>query len=432
MDVFDATPETSAPLMARLFRRRGRLWSNPEFMKLWGAQTVSLLGDQVSMLAFPLIAVLSLHASAFDTGVLTAAVWTPNLAAPLVGAWVDRRLRRREMMVAADIGRALLVLSIPISAAFGALTLWQLFAVAFAMGALSVLFDLAEGSYFMALVPAEHVLEAQAKISTSRSIADIGGPGLSGVLVQLLNAPFAVVADAVSFVGSAAFIGRIRTKDLPVEHEPNGAWSRIREGFRYTFGNPILRACLGCAATLNFFNLMLFAIIILYATRTLGLSPGLIGLALSLAAVGALVGALLSERAGRWLGVGPAILVGSIVFPAAAILVPLAHGSHAVAVPMLVASEFFAGIGVMLFDVNIGGLMLVVTPQRLRARARGAFRSINFGVRPVGALVGGSLGSIIGLRPTLFIAAVGGTTAFLWLLFSPVRRIRDLPEAVED
>ena len=121
-----------------------------------------------------------------------------------------------------------------------------------------------------------------------------------------------------------------------------------------------------------------------------------------------------------------------IVFPAAAILVPLAHGSHAVAVPMLVASEFFAGIGVMLFDVNIGGLMLVVTPQRLRARARGAFRSINFGVRPVGALVGGSLGSIIGLRPTLFIAAVGGTTAFLWLLFSPVRRIRDLPEAVED
>src|SRR5204863_3138776 len=228
--------------------------------------------------------------------------------------------------------------------------------------------------------------EAQAKISTSRSIADIGGPGLSGVLVQLLNAPFAVVADAVSFVGSAAFIGRIRTKDLPVEHEPNGAWSRIGEGFRFTFGNPILRASLGCAATLNFFNLMLFAILVLYATRTLRLSPGLIGLALSLAAVGALVGALVSERAGRTFGVGPAILVGSIIFPAASVLVPLAHGSHAVVVPLLVASEFLAGIGVMLFDVNIGGLMLVVTPQRLRARARGAFRSINFGVRPIGAL----------------------------------------------
>jgi MFS family permease len=432
MDVLEATPKTGAPLVSRLFRRRGHLWSNREFMKLWGAQTVSLLGDQVSMLAFPLIAVLSLHASAFDTGVLTAAVWTPNLAAPLVGAWVDRHLHRREMMVAADLGRAVLVASIPVAAAFGVLTLWQLFAVAFAMGALSVLFDLAEGSYFMALVPTEHVLEAQAKISMSRSIADIGGPGLAGLLVQLLTAPFAVLADAASFVGSAAFIRRIRAKDLPVEHQPDGTWSRIREGFRYTFGNPILRASLGCAATLNFFNLMLFAIVILYATRTLGLSPGLIGLALSVAAVGALVGALVSERAGRTLGVGPAILIGSIVFPAASVLVPLAHGSHAVAVPVLIASEFLAGIGVMLFDVNIGGLMLVVTPQRLRARARGAFRSINYGVRPIGALVGGALGSLIGLRPTLYIAALGGSTAFLWLLFSPVRNIRELPGSAEE
>jgi len=296
-------------------------------MKLWAGQSVSLLGDQVSLLAFPLIAVLTLHASAFQTGALTAAAWAPSVIAPFVGAWVDGRPDRRRLMVGADAGRCALVATVPAAAAFGVLTMAQLYAVAFAMGALSVVFDLALSAYFLAMVEPGDIVEAQAKVSVSRSGADIAGPGLAGALVQLATAPFAVLADAASFLASAAFIARIRAQELPSERE-GGAWRRIREGFSYTFEHPVLRACLQCATTLNLFNFVLWGIVILFATRTLGLSPGVIGATLSLAAVKTIIKSLTTKHIKRRLGVGPAVLLGTVLFPVPSVLIPLAGGPH--------------------------------------------------------------------------------------------------------
>ena len=400
------------------------------FRNFWLAQSISLLGDQVAVLALPLVAVLVLDAGPGQMGLLGAAALFPHLLLSLpAGVWLDRVAERRRVMIAADLGRALVVGTIPLAYAMDVLTLAQLYVVAFLAGSLAVLFDLSYPTLFVSLAPRERYLEGNSLIHGSRSFSYVAGPSMGGLLVQAFSAPFAVLADAVSFVVSAVFLGRVRAEEAPIEHEgESGLRDRVAVGLRFIGGNPIFRPTLVSVATLNFFNYAFSALFVLYATRSLEVEAGTLGLVLGAGAVGGILGAVVAGRLGRALGVGRAFLLGCVLFPAPLVLVPLADGPQALVLGMLFAAEFLSGLGVMILDINAGSIMFALTPDRLRSRATGAFNFVNWGIRPLGSLAGGALGAWIGVRPTLWVATVGAVAGALWLLPSPVPGLRDLPE----
>ena len=398
-----------------------------DFRRFWAGQTISLFGDQVTLLALPLVAVLALHANAAQMGYLGGAELIPNLLFSLhAGAWVDRRGRRRQMMLATDLGRAALLATIPLAYAFHVLTFAQLYVVGFLVGTLSVLFFVSYNTLFVALVPRERYLEANSLLNGSRAISYVGGPSVGGLLVQALSAPGALVVDAVSFLASAFALKSISPVEPPTEKAERG---HLKAGIRYILGSPIVRASLLATATINFFNFVFWALFILYATRTLGVRPGALGLVLGAASVGGVIGSIVTGRISRRIGVGPAFILGCVLFPAPLLLVPLAGGGHWRILAFLFAAESLSGFGVMILDITAGSIKLALVPDRLRARVTGAYMVVNYGVRPVGALLGGALGTWIGLRPTLWIATVGAMAGVLWLIGSPFLQLRDLPEA---
>ena len=396
------------------------------FRRYWGAQTISMFGDQVSSLALPLTAVLALHARAAQMGYLTAAVWLPSLLfAVHAGLWADRLGRRRVLMIAADVGRAALLVSVPVCYLLHVLTLAQLYAVAFGAGTLSTLFTVCDGSVSVAIMPDDQYVEGTSLVYGSRALSFVGGPSLGGLLVQALSAPFAIAADALSFLGSAFFLHRIKPAEAPAA---GGGRGELSAGARFILGSPIVRAALIAAAVINFFEFVFAALFVLYATRTLHVRPGLLGLVLGAGAVGGVLGSLMTRRLARRIGIGWALVAGAVMFPAPLVLVPLAGGPTAVVLGLLFAAEFGSGFGVMMLDISIGSIFAVVIPAELRSRVSGAFQAVNYGTRPLGALAGGVLGTLIGLRPTLWLAAIGGVSGFLWLLPSPLPRFR-MPSA---
>jgi MFS family permease len=402
------------------------------FLRLWASVSVSVFGDQISALAIPLAAVLMLHASATEMGLLTALFWLPHLVFALpVGVWVDARPVKRRVMVVADVGRAALLASIPLAAAFDALTLEQLYIVVFLVGSCAVFFDLSYSSFFTATVPREQVLAANGRLSTSRAVAYVAGPSLAGVLVQVLTAPLAILADAVSFVASALFLRGARV-DEPF-HESGGvsALLRTKEGIGILMHHPLLRGSVGCASTVNFFTFMIAAAYVLYASSTLDLSAGVIGITLGVGAGGALLGALVAPRIGRRIGLGPTIVLGCLLFSGPLVMLPLAAGSTLEKAAILCAVELVSGFGVMLFDTNSNSMTALAVPQRLRARIAGASRVFNYGTRPFGALVGGMLAGALGIRPMLLLAALGAVSSVIWLLASPIAGTRELAAELE-
>jgi MFS family permease len=405
------------------------LRENRPFRTFWAGQAVSLFGDQITLIALPLVAVLALDASPAQMGYLVAAELAPNLLFALhAGAWVDRRGRRRQTMLAADLGRAALLATLPAAWAFDALTFLHMLVVAFLMGALSVLFHVSYSTLFVSLVPRERYLEANSLLNGSRALSYVGGPSAGGLLVQLLSAPGALVADALSFVGSALAMASISPAEPPTEKAERG---HVKAGMRYIWRSPIIRASLLATATINFFNFVFWALFILYVTRTLGVGPGVLGLVLGAASVGGVIGSLVTGRLTRRIGVGPAFALGCVLFPAPLVLVPLAGGSDWTILACLFAAEFGSGFGVMILDIAAGTIKAALVPDRLRARVSGAYMVVNYGVRPIGALVGGALGTWIGLRTTLWIGAAGAIVGALWLLPSPILRLRELPEQEE-
>jgi MFS family permease len=414
-----AEPVEEPPQLVPLHRQ-------PLFVRYWAARTVSVFGDQVSALAIPLAAVLVLHASAFEVGLLTAMAWLPELLFALpAGVWVDSRAHRRRVMVATDLLRAAALLTLPLAWWLAELTIWHLLAVTFAVGALTVFFELSGTNFFVALVPRRQYLDAQSRLSTSRSTAYIAGPSIAGFLVQLLGAPVALITDAGSFLVSALLLRGTNVAEPPVEPANDRALRRLAAAFTHLFRDRLLRASLLCTATINFFNFVLLAIFVLYASRTLGLSAGTIGIVMGVGAFGGLFGALVAPRVGRALGTGRAVVAGAIVFPAALALIPLAHGSHALAGGMLLAAEFLASVGVMVFDINQNALLALHIPDAMRSRIVGAYRFVNYGTRPIGALLGGILGSAIGIRATLWAAVVGGMLGVFFVFGSPLARARE-------
>jgi MFS family permease len=398
------------------------------FASFWAGETISQFGDRVSELALPLIAVLALAATPVEVGFLTAAVWAPNLLSLFVGSWVDRQTHRKRLLVAADLLRAAVLISLPVAHWYGVVTLAQLFVVALLSGAGQVLFSSAYPAFFVALVDRDRYVGANSKLSTSRSASFVAGPALGGFLIQALTAPVAVLADAISFLCSAVLIARIKVTPAPAEASDASLWRDARAGLGYVLRHPFLRAGLGCATTVNFFGFVAQALVVLFASRSLGLPVALIGLALGVGAVGGLVGAVIAPRLSARFGVGRMLTLGAILFPAPVGLVAVAGGPHWLAATVLGAAEALSGAGVMLFDINLNSVLAAVIEDRMRSRVAGVFGMINYGSRPLGAVAGGLLGGWIGLRPTLAIAALGGTLCCLWLLPSPIPRIRTMEE----
>ncbi|MEU4601554.1 MFS transporter [Kribbella sp. NPDC023972] len=402
------------------------LWRDRRFRTFWSAQTVSEFGDRVTELALPLIAVLLLDASPSQVGLLTAAVWLPNIASLFIGTWVDHRPDKRPLMIAADVARAILLLTLPAAYWLDMLTLGHLYVIAILAGTADVVFGTSYASFFVRLVSREQFLEANSKLSATRSISFMGGPAVAGALVQWLTAPVAIVIDAFSFLIAAFQLSRVKTPAGQTEEAAEPLLQRARAGMRYLLRHPYLRRSLGCATTVNFFNLISLALLVLFASRNLELSAGTIGLAFGIGATGGLLGALAASPLSRIFGAGRVIAASSIIFPGSVAIAALADGPTWVRAAALAAAEFVGAFAVMCFDVPLNSLQAAVTHDHMRSRVAGAFSSINYGVRPLGAVVGGFLGTWIGVRETLLVSAAGGLLAVLWLLRSPIIRTGDL------
>jgi MFS family permease len=405
------------------------LRENRNFRSYFIGQSVSLLGDQITLIALPLTAVIALHATAGQMGALTTAYLIPNLLFSLhAGAWIDRRGRRRQVMLATDVLRGLCIATVPLAYAFGHLTWAQLYAVAFLTGSLSVFFYVAYGAFFQVVVPREDYVQANSLIHGSRAFSFLAGTSAGGILVQVLRGPYALALDAVSFLWSAFFLGRIDAEEPPGTPSEQGA---LLSGVRWIRGNAIIRAELLGVATLNLFNFMFFALFILYATRSLGVRPATLGIVLGAASVGTLLGSFVTARISRRFGVGPAFIAGCFLFPAPLILVPAAGGPHWLVLGILFVAEFTSGIGLMLLDIMAGSISAGTVPTALRSRVSGAFMVVNYGVRPLGTSLGGILGATIGVRPTLWIATVGALLGLAFYIGSPIPGLRDVPEMAE-
>ncbi|PWU57714.1 MFS transporter [Micromonospora sp. S4605] len=415
----DPARRSRLPRLPRLLRERA-------FRRYWSAQTVSYFGDEISTLALPLLAVLGTGAGPAEMGYLTAALLAPNLLFSLLaGAWVDRYPHKRRVMILTDLGRALLLATVPVAYLLDLLALPLLYLVAFGVGTLAVLFEVARGPLFVSLVQRRDYVDANTLINGSRAMSLVAGPSIGGVLVQVLTAPIALLADALSYLVSAYFLGRIR----PTEPAPaRGGGLGIGAGLGFLARVPMMRAILLGTTTVNLFNFMFAALFVLYATRQLGLSPGMLGLVLGAGAVGGLCGAAVTGRLTRRFGIGPTLVTGFVLFPAPLLLVPLAGGPTPLVLGMLFAAEFLCAVGVMLLDIVSGSVQTALTPDAMLARVTGARRTVNYGIRPIGALLGGALGTVLGVREALWIATAGALTGVLWVLFSPIRRLHDLPE----
>lgn len=397
------------------------LWRDGRFATYWVGQGISQFGDRITELALPLIAVTALHAGAPTVGLLTAAVWAPNLLSLFVGTWVDHQVRKRRLLIVADLLRCVVLLTLPVAHFLGAITMTQLFAVALLAGVGQVLYQTSYPSFFVGLVRRDQFVEANSLLSGTRSASFVAGPAVAGGLIQAVTAPVAMLVDAVTFAVSAVLIGRVRVPDLPVDTTNEaGLLRRARDGMGLVLQDRYLRASLACATTINLFNLMAGALLILFASRELGLSAGVIGLALGIGATGGLLGTVLAGRLTRRIGLGRTIALGAVVFSAPFALLPLAGGPTWSRAGVLALVEFISALGVMWLDIPLNALMTAVTPDGVRSRVSGAFSSVNYGIRPLGAVLGGLVGEWIGLAPTMVVAAVGGSLSVLFLLWSPV------------
>jgi len=412
-------------MFARFVARRGYsdLLVNHDFVRFWAAESLSLLGSQISMLALPLIAALSLDASAFEVGVLAAAGQAPIFFFGLfAGAWVERR-KRRPILISADLLRGGLLLIIPIAALFDQLSMPLLYAVTLLVGSCSLFFDVSYLSYVPALVGRDRLLEANSKLESTAAGAQVAGPFIGGILVGVMTAPFAMLVDAGSFFLSALYLRKI--KRLEPESEPAAAhesiWSQIGVGLRFVWREPRLRALAGCAAVTNFAGYIFLSMYVLFMLRDLDLSSTAIGLVFGVGGVGALIGSLFAERLATRFGTGWTIIGAQLGFGVTGLLVPIAVLVPSVALPLVVAAEFLQWLTLLVFYINAISLRQTFTPDAYLGRVNATFTFIARGMIPIGSLVGGVLGGVIGLPMTLVVGEIGMFLAVIWLVASPLR-----------
>lgn len=405
--------------------RAGSLRENHDFSRLWAGESISQFGSQITLLALPLTAIVLLQASAFEMGLLTAAGSAPFLLIGLLaGVWVDRH-RRRPILLGANLGRALLLAAIPLAALLGWLRIELLYVVAFAAGLLTVFFDVAYLAYLPALASREHLVEGNAKLEMSRSVAQIAGPGVAGGLVQVVGAPLAIVADAVSYLLAAAFVWRIRADEpvISAKHR-DGVRAELLEGLRSIVGDPVLRSIAACTGTLNLFSNAAQAVFILFLVRDLGVEPAQTGLLMMALGPGALIGALVASRVAGRFGVGRTICAAPILSLVPAVLIATAGGPRSVALAVLALALFLQALLGAIYNVTQVSLRQTIVPDRLQGRMNASMRFLVWGTLPIGSLVGGVLGEAVGLRPVLALDVLGVALGALAVTLSPVRRWR--------
>jgi len=404
-----------------------------DFRRIWAAQTVALFGAQVTALALPLAAALTLGASAFHMGLLAAAGQAPFLLCSLpAGVWVDRARRQRALLIGADLGRAALLALIPLAAFADLLRIELLYAIAFLAGVLSVLFEVAHYAYVPALVGRERLTEANGRLQVSYSAADSAGPGLAGVLIQVVSAPLAVLATAGSFLVSALLLGRVRQPERPRSAPActQGMRSAIGEGLRALLGHPLLRPIVIGSAIAGLFLHAVRAVYVLYAVEELGLGATGIGIVLAMGGAAAVPGGLLAGWAARRFGFGAAVCGGWLIESAALLLIPLAQGAAAILV--LIAAQAVGELAGAVANVNQWSLRQAVTPDHLQGRVTASHRFLVYGAYPLGSLLGGLLATALGLRPALVVCAAGALLGPLWAIASPLRSLREPPVAITE
>ena len=419
---------------------RPSLFHHPNFVRLWVGDTISQFGSQVSQLAIPLVAINFLGASPFAVALLGVLEFLPFLLFTLpAGAWVDR-LQRRPILIIADLGRAVALESIPIAYALGNLTIAQLYVVGFAMGVLTVFFDVAYQAYLPSLVVRDQLVDGNAKLETSRSAAQIGGPGLGGFLIGVLTAPVAVAADAMSYLASALFVFTIRGSEPPIPPSEGPRGSRaerlrgfgaeIREGFAYVVQHPYLRSIAACTSISNLFSSLGYSILLVYLVRVLGLDAIRIGLVFSLGSVGTLAGALVASRIADRIGVGRTIVAAIALNGPAGLLVAIAPAGGAE--PFLVAALALIGFSGLVYNINQVSFRQAITPERIQGRMNATMRFLVWGTMPIGGLIGGILATVVGLSTTIWVGAILGFLPVLFVFFSPVRSLKTMPSSPED
>lgn len=404
------------------------LWRVSAFRNLWMSQTVTLFGTSVTLLALPLVGLFYLDASAFEIGLLWAVEYLPIVLVGLpVGVWVER-LPLRTVMVAADVGRAVALLAVPFALWFDLLSMPLLYAVAFMIGLGTLFFDVAQLSILPDLVDEEKLVDANGKLELSRSVAQIGGPGAGGFLVQVLTAPLAILADAITYLASAYFVVFIKGRPRAAPSTEKADLGReIREGIRFVFGHPLIRPLLLCATLAELAFAAVLALQVVYAADVLLMTPAVIGVVLAVGNGGGVLGALVAEPFARKFGTGRAFMVAIVLFTGGTVILPLSAGPVSFG-----AGMFVVYLGAYIFNVLQVSLCQTVTPQHLLGRMNSVFRFATWGVIPLGAAGGGLLVDPIGLQGVFWIAAALNVLSFFPPLFSPIPRMRDYTESTAE
>jgi predicted MFS family arabinose efflux permease len=410
----------------------GGLWRHPDFLRLWGAQAASAFGSRITRTALPILAIVTLRATPGELALLSALGVAPSVVVGLlVGGRVDRSAKR-PLLIGADLVRAALVATIPLAAWLGVLSMPQLYGVAAAVGAASALFAIADNSFLPVLVAPERLVEGNARLEATESVAEAAGPGLAGIMVQALTAPVAIAIDALSYVWSAALLSRIRTRESPgspggastLREMPHGVLRDVRVGFRACLAHPVLGPTLIADALVYLFGGVFLALYMLLTLRTLGLSPAVVGLVIGVGGVGAFAGALLAPALGRRLGTGAAMVLALAVGQGAVLLIPLAVHVPALAVPLLTLQQLVGDAFLAAYAVHAVSLRQRVLPAELLGRASAAVHATTGGALALGALAAGPVAAALGVTGTAWIGACGGLLAVALLLASPVRRVR--------
>jgi MFS family permease len=402
-----------------------------DFRGLFASTSVSQFGQQITLLALPLVAVLALDASEFEVGLLFSLTTSAFLLVGLpAGAWVDR-LRRRRVLVVADVARAALLASVPVAWWVGMLTLWQLYLVALVSGVFTVFFDVAYQSYLPHLIGRDNLVEGNSKLEGVRAVSQVAGPGLAGQLIQALTAPVALLLDAVAMALSAIFVVRIRKREAKPERRPDAHLLReIGEGLRFVLGHRLLRAIAACTATANLWLAAFAAMTVFFLARELNLGEGTIGLVFMFGGAGGVAGFLIVRRVVSWLGQGPAIWMAVAFTTPFGLLMPVARPG--ILLWLAAAGQFMVAVGIVVYNVTQVSFRQGLTPDHLLGRMNATMRFLVWGTMPLGGLVGGGLGLWVGARGALAVAAAGSVVAVLPVLLSPLRTMRELPEEPEE
>lgn len=410
------------------------LWQDREFLKLWSAQTVSALGSRITRTALPIVAVLMLSAPPTEIGILSAVSVAPAVfVGLLLGGWIDRS-KKRNILIGADLVRGVLLITIPMAAWFGSLTVQQLYFVAGASGALTVIFQIADHAYLPALIGYHQLVEGNAKLQTTDAVAEVGGPSAAGVLIRLVTAPFTILLDAISFFASAGLLAAIR-KPEPAKHRVKERGTLVRDfgiGFRSGFGNYLIRPLFLVEANGALFGGFFLTLYMLFTLKTLGLSPATVGLLVGLGGIGGMLGAAVARRAEACISLGPAIF-GSITLGAVAnILIPLASGRGPIPIGLLATHQVVGDGAMVAYAIYASSLRQTVIPQGEIGRTTATLNAASGLLLTVGALFSGWLAFHVGVRTVVWVGAIGGLLGPLIIALSPIHRLSQMPSPISD